>query len=116
MVRRTEGRSNPWASRGRDLVDKRSDNQILRNQSYILIPQFARQVPQLYLLSGNILVIFLAIKLDWSVYTCLTQLYYVREMHRIYYIQNNYMFRHFKLAILRLSNEKNLVSSYTLLM
>ena len=45
-------------------------------------------------------------KLDWSVCTCLTQLYVGREMYRIYYIKNNYMFRHFTLAIFRLRNEK----------
>ena len=45
---------------------------------------------------------------------CLAQLYDGREMYRIYYIKNNYMFRHFTLAIFRLRNEKkNLVSSYT---
>jgi len=33
-------------------------------------------------------------------------------MYRIYYIKNNYMFRHFTLAIFRLRNERNLVSSY----
>jgi len=37
-------------------------------------------------------------------------------MYIIYYIKNNYMFRHFSLAIFRLRNEKNLVSNYTLLM
>jgi len=37
-------------------------------------------------------------------------------MYRIYYIKNNYMFRPFTLAIFRLRNEKNLVSSYTRLM
>ena len=37
-------------------------------------------------------------------------------MYRIYYIKNNYMFRHFTLTIFRLRNEKNLVSSYTRLM
>lgn len=61
MVRCTEDSSNLCASWGRDLLDKRSDNQILRHQSYILILQFIRQVPQLYLLSGNTLFIFLAI-------------------------------------------------------
>jgi len=39
-----------------------------------------------------------------------------RDMYRIYYIKNNYMFRHFTLVIFRLRNEKNLVSSYTRLM
>ena len=34
----------------------------------------------------------------------------------IYYIKNNYMFRPLTMAILRLRNEKNLVSSYTRLM
>jgi len=47
-------------------------------------------------------------KLDWSVCICLTQLYDSRDMCRIYYIKNNYMFRHFTLAIFRLRNEKNL--------
>jgi len=51
-------------------------------------------------------------KLDWNVYTCLTQLCDGRDMYIIYYI-NYYMFRHFSLAIFRLINEKNLVSSYT---
>jgi len=37
-------------------------------------------------------------------------------MYRIYYIKNNYMFRHFTLAFFRLRNEKKLVSSYTRLM
>jgi len=31
----------------------------------------------------------------------------------MYYIKNNYMFRHFTLVIFRLINEKNLVNSYT---
>jgi len=47
---------------------------------------------------------------------CLTQLYDGRDMYRIYYIKNNYMFRHFTLVIFRLRNEKNLVSSSTRLM
>jgi len=38
---------------------------------------------------------------------CLTELYDGREMYRIYYIKNNYMFRPFTLAIIRLRNEKN---------
>ena len=50
-------------------------------------------------------VVFI-IKLDWSVHTCLTQLFDGRYMFRIYYMENNYMFRHFKLAIFRLRNEK----------
>jgi len=29
--------------------------------------------------------------LDWSVCTCLTQLYDGRDRYRIYYIKNNYM-------------------------
>ena len=48
-----------------------------------------------------ILVVFI-IKLDWSVCICLTQLYDGKHMYRIYYIKNNYMFRHFILAIYRL--------------
>jgi len=33
---------------------------------------------------------------------CLTQLYDGRDMYGIDYIKNNYMFRHFTLAIVRL--------------
>ena len=54
-------------------------------------------------------------KLYWSVCTGLTQIYDGRYMCRIYYIKNNYVFRHFILAIFRLRNKKNLVSRYTLL-
>ena len=50
-------------------------------------------------------VVFI-IKLDCTVCTCLTQLYDGRDMYRIYYIKNKYMFRHFTLAIFRLRNEK----------
>jgi hypothetical protein len=46
------------------------------------------------------------IMLDWGVCTSLTQLYDGRDMYRIYYIKNNYMFRPFTLAIIRLRNEK----------
>ena len=42
----------------------------------------------------------ICIKLDCSVCVCLTQLFAGRDMYRIYYIKNNYMFRHFTLAIL----------------
>ena len=45
-----------------------------------------------------------------------TTLFDGRDMYRIYYIKNNYMFRHLTLAIFRLRNKKNLVSSYTRLM
>jgi len=45
-------------------------------------------------------------KLDWNVCTCLTEFYDGRDMYIIYYIKNNYMFRHFSLAIFRLRNEK----------
>ena len=51
-------------------------------------------------------------KLDWSVYTCLTQLYDDRDVYIIYYIKNNYMFRHF-IGHLQVDKCKNLVSSYT---
>ena len=44
---------------------------------------------------------FVIVKLLWSVYTCLTQLYDGTEMYRIYY-----MFRHFTLAIFRFRSEK----------
>ena len=50
-------------------------------------------------------VVFI-IKLDWGVCTSLTQLYDGRDMYRIYYIKNNYRFRLFILAIIRLRNEK----------
>jgi len=46
------------------------------------------------------------VELHCSVCTCLTQLYDGREIYIIYYIKNNYMFRHFSLAIFRLRNEK----------
>ena len=52
-------------------------------------------------------------KLHCGLCTCLTQFYDGRYMYIIYYIKNNYIFRHFSLAIFRLINEKNLVSSYT---
>ena len=45
-------------------------------------------------------VVFI-IKLDWSVCICLTQLYDGRDMYRLHYIKNNYIFRHFTLAIFR---------------
>ena len=51
-------------------------------------------------------VVFI-IELEWSVCTCLTQLHDGRDMYRIYYIKNSYIFRHFTLAIFRLRNEKN---------
>jgi len=44
-----------------------------------------------------------------------TTLFGGRDMYTIYYTKN-YMFRHLTMAILRLRNEKNLVSSYTRLM
>ena len=50
------------------------------------------------------------IKLDWSVCICLTQLYDGSDMYRIYYIKNNYKFRHFTLVIFRLRNEKKKLS------
>ena len=46
------------------------------------------------------------VTVDWSVYTCQTQLYDGRDMYIIYYIKNNYMFRPFSLAIFRLINKK----------
>ena len=48
--------------------------------------------------------------------TSLTQLYDGRDVYRIYYVKNNYMFRPFTLAIIRLRNKKGLVSSYTRVM
>jgi len=41
-----------------------------------------------------------------------TTLFVGRDVYRIYYIENNYMFRHLTMAIFRL-RKKNLVSSYT---
>ena len=37
-----------------------------------------------------------------------TTLFDGRDMYRIYYIENNYMFRHLKMAISRLRNKKKL--------
>jgi len=65
----------------------------------------------IYIIIRFVIPVVFIIKLDWSVCTCLTQVYDGRDMYRIYYIKNNYMFRHFKLTIFRLRNEKNLVSS-----
>jgi len=48
----------------------------------------------------------LLVKLDCSVCIFLTQLYDGKDMYRIYYIKNNYTFRHFTLAIFMLRNEK----------
>jgi len=53
-----------------------------------------------------VIPIVFIIKLDWSVCICLKQLYDGRDMYRIYYIKNNYMFRPLTLAIFRLRNEK----------
>ena len=50
-----------WAYWEGHLLEKRSDNQISRNRSHVLTLQFIRQVPQIYLLSGNTLLIFLVI-------------------------------------------------------
>ena len=44
---------------------------------------------------------------------CLTQLYDGTDMHRIYYIKNNYMFRHFTLAIFRLINKNHSKQLYS---
>ena len=63
------------------------------------------KVTNILVLRFVIPVVFI-IKLDWSVFTCLTQLHDGRYMYRIYYIKNSYMFRHFTLAIFRLRNEK----------
>jgi len=59
------------------------------------------------------LVVFLSvykirklIKLFRDTCNSLTQLYEGRDMYRIYYIKNNYMFRPFTMAIIRLRNEK----------
>ena len=51
---------------------------------------------------GYVILAVFIVQLDWSVYTCLIQLYDCREMYRIYYIKNSYMFLHFTLAIFRL--------------
>ena len=53
-----------------------------------------------------VIPVVFVMKLDWSVCICLTQLYDGRDMYIIYYIKNNYRFRHFTLAIFRLRNEK----------
>ena len=48
-------------------------------------------------------IVFL-IKLDWNVCICLTQLYDGRDMYRIYYIKNNYMFWHFTRSVRKVSD------------
>ena len=53
-----------------------------------------------------------AVALEWSVCTCLTQLYLMVDIYRIYYIKINYIFRPLTMAIFRL-RLKNFVSSYT---
>ena len=53
-----------------------------------------------------VIPVLFIIKLEWSVCICLTQLYDGRDMYRIYYMKNNYMFRHFTLAIFMFRNEK----------
>ena len=55
-----------------------------------------------------VIPIVFIIKLDWGVCTVLTQLYDGADMYRIYYIQNNYMFRPFTLVIIMLRNEEKL--------
>ena len=57
-----------------------------------------------YIIIRFVISVVFIIKLDWSVYTCLTQLYDGIDMYRIYYIKNKYMFRNFTLAIFRLRN------------
>ena len=54
-------------------------------------------------------------RLECSVCTCLTQLYLMVYIYRVYYIKMNYMFLPLTMAIFRL-RLKNLVSSYTRLM
>ena len=52
---------------------------------------------------------YLKVKLYYNRLKCMycpTQLYDGRDMYRIYCIKNNYMFRHFILAIFRLRKEK----------
>jgi len=63
-----------------------------------------------------VIPIVFIIKLDWSVCTCLTQLYDGRDLYRIYYIKNNHMFRALYIGHLQFEKWKNLVSSYTRLM
>ena len=59
-----------------------------------------------YIIIRFVIPVVFIIKLDWSVYTCLTQLYDGIDMYRIYYIKNKYMFRNITLAIFRLRNGK----------
>jgi len=42
-----------------------------------------------------------------------TTLFDARDMYRIYYTENNYMFQHLPMAFFRLRNEKKLSSSHT---
>jgi len=73
-------------------------------KEYASVGVFSVVIP-ISLIRFVIPVVFI-IKLDWSVCSFLTQLYDGRDMYRIDYIKNNYMFRHFTLAIFRLRNEK----------
>ena len=41
-------------------------------------------------------------------------LFYGRYMYRIYYIKNNYMFRHFTMAFLRLRDKKRSKQLYSI--
>jgi len=77
----------------------------LRLKTKIHFP-FAALFKQLSSLIRFVIRVVFIIKLDWSVCVCLTQLYGGRDMYRIYCIKNNYMFRHFTLAIFRLRNKK----------
>jgi len=56
-------------------------------------------------------------ELDWNVYMysyiCLTQLYDGRDMYRIYYVKNKYMFRHFTLHIISTNIRWYRISNYT---
>jgi len=77
----------------------------LKNVWSILLPTFR---PIIHVRIGIMVIRFVIpvvfiIKLEWSVCICLTQLYDGRDMYRIYYM-NNYMFRHFTLAIFWLRN------------
>jgi len=76
MLQKEAGRQNNWA------------NFVLRT------PGVMEEKNGTYVIRFVIPVVFI-IKLDWSVCACLTQLYDGRDMYTIYYIRNNYMFRHF---------------------
>ena len=83
-----------------------SPNLIIMNMGEFTITQLHRM--SWAVIISFVIPVVLIIKLDWGVCTSLKQLYGGRDMYKIYYVKNNYMFRPFTLAVIRLRNEKKL--------